>query len=285
MEVQINEPVVKLEDLDQTDLVISNLVSNFTAQAKAILSQQLPKSRSTPDDDKITQAILEGQLKELIKELEAVYSDFTTIFSFLPVPQRLIHLVKIAQFMQKITQDFVKIKTLENQLKRDPLTGISNRAGLEAFYDSIDFNVKSTEFSVGVIGVDLDGFKQINDRFRHDTGDKILIKAAKALSRSIRWPEQEVARFGGDEFSIVLSAVPTNKSQEIAQNIFNLAKEVLIKLLRDEMPDLPVESYPTFSMGASFSPYTNNPSYTDLSKIADIKLYLAKTSGRNQIVI
>jgi diguanylate cyclase (GGDEF)-like protein/PAS domain S-box-containing protein len=95
------------------------------------------------------------------------------------------------------------VEQLRRSALRDPLTGLANRAGLEEFLDSLP---PST--GIGIIAIDLDGFKAVNDASGHAAGDEVLRAVAGRIRRSVRSSDQ-AARIGGDEFVVVITAPPT----------------------------------------------------------------------------
>ncbi|APH43399.1 diguanylate cyclase [Leptospira interrogans] len=168
---------------------------------------------------------------------------------------------------------YVKLRSSMNQVSKlihtDPLTGIWNRRGfLKLTQRSIALeNRHKNEWAI--LMIDIDHFKQVNDRFGHDAGDKTLIRVAQILSRSIRQTDV-VCRWGGEEFAIFLCGV----GQEISINIAEeLRKEVENQIrLKDGNPV-------TLSIGVSGGKQNLEEAFTN----ADQALYQAKTSGRNRV--
>ncbi|HZF71083.1 putative bifunctional diguanylate cyclase/phosphodiesterase [Sulfuricurvum sp.] len=161
--------------------------------------------------------------------------------------------------------------TLDYSAHYDSLTGIPNRLHfVEKLKQLIERNNKTAEpFAVWFI--DLDRFKEINDSFGHSIGDGVLQEVAKRLENAIG--KESVARFGGDEFAIIV---------ENAQHKSD--SEVIIKRFLD-MLDVPmdVEGYEIFitcSAGASFFP-NEAQSAEELLRNADSAMYQAKNEGKN----
>ncbi|MCC5625687.1 CHASE2 domain-containing protein, partial [Nostoc sp. CHAB 5715] len=135
-------------------------------------------------------------------------------------------------FLVGVIRDITQRKLMEEQLKRtaaellcsnkelklkedhlrhlayhDPLTGLSNRKFfVEQLYESLHW-AQHNKFVLGLLFIDLDGFKQINDTLGHEVGDRLLITIARRLSNSLR-ASDTVSRLGGDEFTVILRAIP-----------------------------------------------------------------------------
>ena len=144
----------------------------------------------------------------------------------------------------------------------DPLTNIANRRGLEQH-----FNSSSHSRPNGIAIVDCDHFKQINDRFGHDVGDKVLIAAAGGLQGG----DLFVARLGGEEFVLLVYS-------ENWQDVAETARRRMTIAIRDAVPDLP---YPV-TASAGLSAMQPEDTLQTAMKRADRALYAAKESGRNR---
>lgn len=109
-------------------------------------------------------------------------------------------------------QDITDRKEAELALHRlafeDPLTGLGNRRRLQSHWLQDESSTEARDQIASVLMVDLDGFKQINDRLGHDAGDAVLIAVADRLRRSVR-KDDLICRFGGDEFVILLQNLMT----------------------------------------------------------------------------
>jgi diguanylate cyclase (GGDEF)-like protein len=91
-----------------------------------------------------------------------------------------------------------------HEADHDPLTGLANRRSLERTLEAALVRAASRGRAVGVLMLDLDGFKAVNDRHGHAAGDEVLREVARRLRRSVR-ERDLVARLGGDEFVVVLT--------------------------------------------------------------------------------
>jgi diguanylate cyclase (GGDEF)-like protein/PAS domain S-box-containing protein len=124
---------------------------------------------------------------------------------------------------QDITQHREENLRLTLLSERDPLTGLMNRTGFEAYLEK-----KVSEgdgASVGVLYVDLDNFKPVNDRYGHSTGDEVLRQLAARLQGAVR-PTDVVARLGGDEFAIALAGLHgAADADAVAHKVVSLARQ------------------------------------------------------------
>jgi diguanylate cyclase (GGDEF)-like protein len=98
------------------------------------------------------------------------------------------------------------VDKLSHKATHDPLTGLLNRIGFRQHIDQVLDPARSRASGVGLLFVDLDDFKQVNDLYGHDAGDEVIRKAAQRLEAAARGADG-VARLGGDEFAIVLADV------------------------------------------------------------------------------
>jgi diguanylate cyclase (GGDEF)-like protein len=154
----------------------------------------------------------------------------------------------------------------------DHLTGLYNQQGLLNRCKEL---LKDKKVSAALLFMDLDNFKSINDLYGHGMGDKVLHEVGKVLREETRGKDV-VGRYGGDEFVVLVYDVPnTQAAEEVAKRIANRINEVCKKLkLKTEV---------TASIGLSFTGQTGYD-YHHLKEIADDRLYLAKSRGKNRIV-
>ncbi len=150
----------------------------------------------------------------------------------------------------------------------DPLTGLANRQALGDRFADLESRAQGSS-PVGVLLVDVDHFKRVNDTHGHDVGDEVLIAVADALRRAAPTPG-EVYRLGGEEFLVVLES----RGLPVAQVAEGLRAAVEARRPRG----LEV----TVSVGCAESP-GDDVRQRDLLRRADLALYRAKSAGRNQV--
>ncbi|RUM39785.1 MAG: hypothetical protein DSY57_00680 [Desulfobulbus sp.] len=155
----------------------------------------------------------------------------------------------------------------------DALTGLPNRLLFEDRLDQAILKAKRNSNKLGILFLDLDRFKQINDTLGHDVGDELLIAVAKRLQNQCRQSDT-VARIGGDEFVFILDNLRDREGAEVvAKKILNALKQPVI--LTDH--ELEVST----SIGIALYP-DDSTDIDGVIKRADIALYQAKEAGRNQ---
>lgn len=205
-----------------------------------------------------------------------------------------VHVVRDAQgevealvgFMFDISerkQNEQQLLELQRELERlsfkDGLTGVGNRRHFESVLEREWQQALREQQPLSAVMIDIDYFKQYNDRYGHVEGDDCLRRVGKLLDAAIHRPRDFLARFGGEEFVLVLPDTDANTAQRIAEHCHALI--VAEAIIHDTSPVAPVL---TVSMGVG----TTVPVAGDqpLSFIAEVdrSLYLAKQRGRNRIV-
>jgi two-component system cell cycle response regulator len=126
--------------------------------------------------------------------------------------------------------------------------------------------------------LDIDHFKSVNDQYSHPTGDIVLQTVAKTLAGCVR-PMYTVARFGGEEFVIILSNCQRHYGQQVAERIREVVSALKIELISG------VTLQVTVSIGGAFAPRWARSTPELWLDRADIALYRAKSEGRNRVCI
>lgn len=160
----------------------------------------------------------------------------------------------------------------------DKLTKLYNRNFLETYLEN---QIEATNLSnenLSVIMMDIDHFKNVNDKHGHTVGDAVLVVFAQVILRCIRKTDL-VARYGGEEFIAILPATDTKTAVGIAERIREtIATESMPKLNDTVVPGI------TCSLGVATYPIHANTK-NNIIKVADIALYKAKQGGRNRVEI
>lgn len=160
----------------------------------------------------------------------------------------------------------------------DPLTGLGNRrTALARLQDEVDRRrALGTEF--GLVYVDIDHFKQINDGFGHASGDRVLGGVAQLLRQLVR-ASDVVARFGGDEFVLILVGADEATSLRLAERV---RERIELLPLVGSGPEAPLSC--TASIGVVSSARYPEAGAEELLRRADEAMYAAKKGGRNRVV-
>jgi diguanylate cyclase (GGDEF)-like protein len=161
---------------------------------------------------------------------------------------------------------------------RDPLTGIGNRRAFDAALHLEWDRARLTEHSLGLLMIDIDRFKAVNDVLGHVAGDEVIRAVGKALQSSASLSSDVLARYGGEEFACLLPDTPLRKARVIAERM-----RATIEALAIAHPASP-EGVVTISVGVASLVPDEAASIEQLVRAADRALYAAKSGGRNRVV-
>ena len=149
------------------------------------------------------------------------------------------------------------------EASHDKLTGLYNRRGYEFLLENLDMETSA------IMMVDLDHFKQINDTYGHDVGDRILTKVSNALSKGFK-KTSYICRLGGDEFVVIMLHARQSQKEDIKKAISRINEK--LKKTKNDIPPISI------SVGAAFG--APDKEVDELFKEADVALYKAKENGR-----
>jgi diguanylate cyclase (GGDEF)-like protein len=156
----------------------------------------------------------------------------------------------------------------------DELTGLKNR---RAFNSALSMEVKKAiryERPFSIMMLDADYLKQVNDRYGHDTGDKLIVSVSQVIKSSLR--ETDIlARFGGDEFVIMLPDTSDTKAFDVAERIRIAVENTSINAAGNSVSS-------TLSIGIAGYP-VDSENIDEVTKKADKALYASKQTGRNVV--
>lgn len=177
----------------------------------------------------------------------------------------------VMSIIHDITERKKNDTTIKKMAYYDKVTGLPNRYSLYKFFSEKAKQFNTQELGIGIMFIDLDKFKIINDTLGHDIGDLLLNQVSQRLHQSIR-KQDMVARYGGDEFIIALIGVNKEKCAEVAQ-----------KIIYDFSYPFYVNEHEIFvspSIGISMFP-TDGDNIETLIKNADAAMYHIKEKGKN----
>ncbi|MDX1454755.1 MAG: diguanylate cyclase [Gammaproteobacteria bacterium] len=203
----------------------------------------------------------------------------TTIFAFALV---LLLAIRYRSRVRQAESMLAKNRQLETEFsrvdslaRRDPLTGLMNRRAFQERVNEEALELGEATRPSAIAVMDLDHFKDINDAWGHDFGDDVLSAVASTLQRKIR-RDDAIARWGGEEFVVLLHAVHAGEARLICEKLRQAVAELMI---RHEDQDISV----TITIGVAL--LSNEVKFKQALKSADQALYFGKTNGRDQVVV
>ena len=184
-------------------------------------------------------------------------------------------------FAEYLSLSIANIKLSEkltSQSIRDPLTGLYNRRYMEETIQHEILRAARQQTRIGIVMIDIDHFKQINDTYGHDAGDEFLIKLAAFFKLKIRRGSDFIFRYGGEEFMLLLPESSAEDTYKYAESLRKEIKNMKVNFRGQLLPSI------TLSFGIAAYP-DHGLDTIDLSRVADKALYAAKEEGRDRVVI
>lgn len=181
------------------------------------------------------------------------------------------HTVYLEQRVSERTQQLAEANArLEQIAYTDSLTALPNR---RAFFDNVETEIKRARrlsYNLGIALLDLDHFKQINDSYGHDAGDKVLVAVSDAMSRCLR--EQDcIGRIGGEEFAVILPGADEDGLRSLTNRLRNSVRALSFEFLGNH----------NITISIGFTVLGKNEELNTALKRADNYLYKAKQNGRD----
>jgi diguanylate cyclase (GGDEF)-like protein/PAS domain S-box-containing protein len=246
----------------------------FHAQEQLVFQTQQPQENEEEFTDAQGKTYLIATKRSLHKDaagnlfLVGVIRDIT---------QRKQQEIELKRTASELFRSNNELKLKEDYLRflayHDPLTGLCNRKFFtEQLRESLNW-AKNNHLLLGLLFIDLDGFKGVNDTLGHEIGDRLLVSIADRLSNSLR-ANDIVSRWGGDEFTVMIPSIPNVQvAAKVAEKLLSIITEPVIT----DGHIVKVSA----SIGISIYPINSQDSET-LIKQADTAMYLAKQLGKNR---
>ncbi|MDY6919759.1 MAG: diguanylate cyclase [Pseudomonadota bacterium] len=186
---------------------------------------------------------------------------------------------ELEQRVQLRTAELEQLNIRLQQLSEtDPLTGLANRRFLEHRLRQEWARCSRQQRPLAIVLLDVDFFKQVNDRFGHPAGDACLQQVAGTVQGGLRWPADVAARYGGEEFCLLLPETDSAGAMAVAERV---RKQVASASLQTGGKEFSV----TISVGIYAGLPEANATPEDFIRLADAALYQSKQSGRNQVTV
>ncbi len=256
---QLNELIKMQQNEAQQVIVVANQTSeqnqhNFTLYAALLIVSSLIVAVLAIFFGRRLSNQLSSQMEEINDYLEDKVNERTE--SLLDTQKELI----------EDNNELAKLASTDN------LTGLFNRNHMNEILLNEHSRFIRHRHRFGIIMLDIDHFKDINDNYGHDVGDKVLLQLARLFASSTRTTDH-VSRWGGEEFLICCTTLETDDIQPIAETIRKIISEAKFEVIGKL----------TASLGCAI--IQSDESIDELIKRADVALYEAKNNGRNQTVV
>lgn len=212
---------------------------------------------------------LENVIGEVMRETRNIQLNALRSHDELRSTQR-----KVQESEARIRELELELEATSDLVRHDQLTGVLNRRGLEDIFAKESARAIRHDALLCVALLDIDNFKKLNDTLGHQAGDQALIHLATICRETLR-PQDTIARFGGEEFIILL---PETSLADAVIALTRLQRELTRRVFLYDNQKILV----TFSAGVT--QVTSNDTQSDVFKRADAAMYEAKQSGKNRVI-
>ena len=215
------------------------------------------------------------QMERLVKGLDLGVNDYL----IRPVDQNELMARSQTQLRRKKYEDHLRANYHMSMTLAvtDPLTGLYNRRYLESHLENLMERAAQNDKPIGIIALDIDHFKAVNDTHGHAAGDEVLKEFAARIKHCVRVIDL-AARIGGEEFVVIMPDSPRDACMAVAERL-----REMVAATPFSVPDLDLQIPVTVSIGVAISQgASDNPA--GVLRRSDEALYVAKNSGRNMVV-
>lgn len=183
--------------------------------------------------------------------------------------------VDVTNLVRRVKELEDRVRSLALESATDALTGLANRRQFDAVLLAEWNRAARTQSPLSLLMVDIDHFKKYNDRYGHLTGDQCLRRVAATLLLCARRAGDFVARFGGEEFVLLLPGADLDEARDTAQQCLDRMREVALPHAAS-----PVAAFVTLSIGVASRTPEATEGVVSLINAADAAMYRAKSDGR-----
>jgi diguanylate cyclase (GGDEF)-like protein len=224
------------------------------------------------------QTLLDTQAKLLNKERQAQHSqrdmlalqENTTEDLEYKVQERTLELEIALRELSETNRELQEKNTL------DALTGIRNRSYFDKKYQAEVRRSRREQTQLSIVMMDIDHFKNVNDKYGHLVGDECIKCVANTLNKALKRPSDDVCRYGGDEFALILPSTDL-------EGALVLVEQLRDKIEKASIQDSNVSINITISAGIGTAIADLNQPEDNILALADKQLYAAKRAGRNNV--
>ena len=245
--------------------VVEDLVSSLRQIGDR---DQTTESRVKSSLQRVEDAVTSGHLEDVKAALVQAVEQVTATFD----EQKREYEAQLGELnnrMSSLRQDLVAAR---EEMKRDALTDAYNRGAFDtAIEQSLNLHFVLNQ-PVTLVMIDLDRFKEVNDNYGHAAGDAVLRAVSECLERTFIRRGDLVARYGGDEFAVILNDTSADNATRLIERFLQQASEISLEDADDGLQ---------VSCSAGYTEIHTDDSVESLVKRADSALYAAKAAGRN----
>ena len=282
--VYVSPSVEKMLGYTADEVMAQPMDELLSAKSREDFQDRIAERRKLLMSDAKREHIYTDELEQYCRNGIKVWTEVTTHFTLNDAGELI---------LLGVTRNISERKKAEEQIRSlafyDTLTKLPNRRLLQDRFSQVLSACRRNNRYAALMFIDLDNFKPLNDEYGHDVGDILLVEVARRINSCVREVDT-VARFGGDEFVVMLSeldtdkAVSTARAGAIAEKIRRILGEVyrLTVPKQGESESREVEHRCTACIGVVL--FNNHgASQENLIRLADSAMYQAKSSGRNQV--
>jgi len=267
---------IKIIKLDRPDLIILDLVlPDISGLEICRWIKQDMRMKGTP----VIMLTARGEVQERVEGLMEGATDYIAKpFDDTELKTRVMAVLREVEMRERLEQKNTEYEDLLKRLERmsitDSLTGIYNRRHFEDVVVAEFERFKRYNIPFSCMMIDVDKFKEINDQCGHDVGDTVLKSVAQLLQGQVRGVDT-VARYGGDEFVVLLAQLRAEGAEKVAFRILSSANMQNYQAVDHRLSKV------TLSIGIAGVPDVDLKTIDQLVKSADQALYKAKNAGKN----